>query len=82
TEPAWDELPVQYADYALWQQEMLGDADDPGSVLATQLDHWRTALADLPDRIELPVDRPRTSDPDRSGGLHTFHLDPPLHAQV
>ena len=48
------ELPVQYADFALWQREWLS-----GEVLERQLDYWRRHLAGAPERIELPTDRPR-----------------------
>ncbi|MFE0464901.1 amino acid adenylation domain-containing protein, partial [Kitasatospora sp. NPDC058965] len=72
--PAWAELPVQYADYTLWQRELLGDESDPDSLISAQLDHWRTALADLPELIELPTDRPRPQQPDHRGGLVEFTL--------
>ncbi|HEY4459618.1 MAG TPA: amino acid adenylation domain-containing protein, partial [Pseudonocardiaceae bacterium] len=52
--PGWAPLPVQYADYALWQQDVLGDG-----VLAEQGEFWADALAGLPAEIPLPVDRPR-----------------------
>ncbi|WP_333766773.1 amino acid adenylation domain-containing protein [Streptomyces sp. IBSBF 2435] len=58
-EPGWTELAVQYADYTLWQRDLLGNEEDPGSQAARQLDFWRTALAGAPDVLDLPYDRPR-----------------------
>ncbi|WP_297626967.1 non-ribosomal peptide synthetase [Nocardia sp.] len=58
-QPAWEPLPVQYADYTLWQHARLGVEDDPESRLAQQLDYWSRTLADLPDHLDLPADRPR-----------------------
>ncbi|HEY0078606.1 MAG TPA: amino acid adenylation domain-containing protein, partial [Pyrinomonadaceae bacterium] len=47
-------LPIQYADYAVWQREWL-----QGSVLDEQLAYWREQLANAPAVLELPTDRPR-----------------------
>ncbi|MDT0378187.1 amino acid adenylation domain-containing protein [Streptomyces sp. DSM 42041] len=80
--PGWDELPVQYADYTLWQQEMLGDADDPQSVLAAQLDHWHGALAGLPEEVTLPGERRRPGVPSHRGGTVPLCLGADVHARV
>nr|WP_233223903.1 non-ribosomal peptide synthetase [Amycolatopsis sp. CA-128772] len=80
--PRWTPLPVQYADYTLWQQDLLGREDDPGSVLNTQLDYWRETLDGLPDRIELPLDRPHPATATFRGELHTFTWDAGLHTRL
>ncbi|MFC6010970.1 non-ribosomal peptide synthetase [Nocardia lasii] len=77
--PDWAPLPVQYADYTLWQQESLGAADDPDSLLAHQLGYWRTALAGAPTLLELPTDRPRPPVATSRGASHDFALDADLH---
>ncbi|MCP3162991.1 non-ribosomal peptide synthase/polyketide synthase [Myxococcus qinghaiensis] len=51
---ALPELPVQYADYAVWQREWL-----KGEVLEEQLSWWRAKLEGTPEALELPTDRPR-----------------------
>ncbi|MGB3443712.1 MAG: amino acid adenylation domain-containing protein, partial [Actinophytocola sp.] len=80
--PGWAPLPVQYTDYTLWQREVLGAEVQPGSVLAAQLDHWRTALADLPAELPLPVDRPRPRVADFTGGTVRLEIGADLHNRL
>src|SRR5690606_19573921 len=80
--PDWTPLPVQYADYTLWQRDRLGAADDPDSLLAGQLAYWRDTLADLPEQIELPVDRPRPATMSGSGDVVVFDIPAEHHRQA
>ncbi|MBB5917007.1 amino acid adenylation domain-containing protein [Nocardia transvalensis] len=72
--PRWTPLPVQYADFALWQRELLGDENDPASALSRQLAYWRSALADLPDQLDLPMDRPRPQQRSTEGATVRFSI--------
>ncbi|SHN36337.1 condensation domain-containing protein, partial [Streptomyces yunnanensis] len=77
--PEWEPLPVQYVDYTLWQRDLLGDEDDPDSVLSQQVAYWRTQLEGLPEQVELPFDRPRPAVASYRGSSAEFRLDPELH---
>ncbi|MFF2810184.1 amino acid adenylation domain-containing protein [Streptomyces sp. NPDC058000] len=81
-EPAWTPLPVQYADYTLWQRQILGDEDDPHSALSGQIAYWKKTLAGLPDRLELPTDRPRPTVAGHRGDVVELSWDAELHAGI
>ena len=78
--PGWAALPVQYADYAIWQRDVLGSADDPDSPAARQLAYWREALAGIPEEIPLPADRPRPAAASHRGGLVKVRAGADVHA--
>ncbi|MFF8646099.1 amino acid adenylation domain-containing protein, partial [Streptomyces sp. NPDC015345] len=81
-EPRWPVLPVQYADFAVWQRELLGSEDDPGSLVSAQIAYWRERLADLPAEIELPADRPRPAAASHRGARVTFSVPADVHAGI
>ncbi|MGD0554724.1 MAG: amino acid adenylation domain-containing protein [Streptosporangiaceae bacterium] len=80
--PDWAPLPVQYADYAIWQRELLGSGDDPGSLLSQQTAYWQTALAGVPQELALPTDRPRPVVPSYRGHAAALDISPGLHRQL
>ncbi|MGW0853658.1 amino acid adenylation domain-containing protein, partial [Streptomyces sp. NPDC002624] len=82
TKPQWSPLPVQYADYTLWQRELLGDGGVPDSLLNAQLAHWRERLAGLPDQVELPFDRPRPEAMSYRGAQLPVRVDAELHEDL
>lgn len=75
-------LPVQYADFALWQREALGGTDIPDSLSSRQLDFWTTALAGIPDQLDLPCDYARPAHASFRGKVVDFRLDPELHRRM
>ncbi|MFF0596393.1 amino acid adenylation domain-containing protein, partial [Streptomyces antibioticus] len=73
--PDFTELPVQYADFAIWQRQLLGDTDAGTDSPATrQIAYWRTALAGMPEELSLPTDRPRPAAPSHRGDTLTVEL--------
>ncbi|MFE7617371.1 amino acid adenylation domain-containing protein, partial [Streptomyces sp. NPDC057496] len=72
--PQWRPLPVQYADFTLWKERLLGDAEDPESLFVRQLAFWRDTLEGAPEQIELPTDRPRPTMESHRGAIHRFTL--------
>lgn len=63
------EVPIQYADYSLWQRELF-----QGERLDAELGHWRHALSGGPPALELPTDRPRPPTQTTRGAQRTFHV--------
>ncbi len=70
------DLPIQYADFAVWQRDWL-----KGKMLQDQLDYWKHQLADLP-RLELPTDYPRPAVPTYRGAAHFFLISERLIAEL
>ncbi|HEX5081472.1 MAG TPA: amino acid adenylation domain-containing protein, partial [Blastocatellia bacterium] len=70
-------LPIQYADYALWQRRWLA-----GGVLEKELDYWREQLAGAPPVLELPADFPRPPQQTYQGAQQIVELGPELQRDL
>jgi amino acid adenylation domain-containing protein/non-ribosomal peptide synthase protein (TIGR01720 family) len=80
TSPEWPPLPVRYADFAVWQRELVGDEADPSSLAATQLDFWRATLAGVPEELALPFDHRRPASPSFRGDVVRVAVPADVHA--
>ncbi|MEG3162940.1 amino acid adenylation domain-containing protein [Sphingomonas sp. LB2R24] len=76
-QPNLPPLPIQYSDYAVWQQEWLA-----GDRLAAQANYWRDNLAGAPALLELPTDRPRPAKQDFTGLFLAVELNADLTADL
>ena len=70
-------LPIQYADFAVWQREWL-----QGEVLAQQLAYWKQHLGVKPAVLELPTDHPRPAVQTYRGDDFSFAFSPALSASL
>jgi non-ribosomal peptide synthetase component F len=80
--PRWPLLPVRYADFAWWQQQLLDGEHDSASSIARQLRYWTDTLAGAPDELELPYDRARPPVRTRRTATVEFDLPPALQARL
>ncbi|RUR75337.1 non-ribosomal peptide synthetase [Chlorogloeopsis fritschii PCC 9212] len=70
-------LPIQYADFAIWQRKWL-----QGEVLQTQLNYWKQQLGGSLPILELPSDRPRPAIKSNNGATQIFQISPDLTKQL
>ncbi len=67
------ELPIQYADFAVWQRQWL-----QGEILENQLNYWKKQLTGAPPLLELPTDKPRPATANFRGHSISFQIDSEL----
>ncbi|WP_197355254.1 non-ribosomal peptide synthetase, partial [Ralstonia pseudosolanacearum] len=77
--PGWAPLPLQYADYTLWQHALLARPDDPASHAGRQLAYWHGALAGTPELCSPLPDRPRPAVSSHRNAAFRLDMPPALH---
>ncbi|WP_156656205.1 condensation domain-containing protein, partial [Mycobacterium sp. 852002-51971_SCH5477799-a] len=80
--PGWAPLAVQYVDYTLWQRAQFGELEDSGSRIAGQLAYWEDVLAGMPERVQLPTDRPYPAVADYRGATVAVEWPAEVQARV
>ena len=68
---------VHYTDFAAWEQQWM-----EGERLASEIEHWRALLSDVPKLLDVPTDIPPSTEPDRRGHLHSIMISPELLGRV
>lgn len=71
------ELPIQYADFAVWQRQWL-----QGQELENQQNYWKRQLSGMPPLLELPGDRPRPAQETYRGAIHSIALSKELSTNL
>lgn len=82
TSTALDPLPVQYADFAAWQNQLLTEEGSAGAAVAAQREYWTTQLAELPEENGLRPDFPRPPIPSGGGDALAFGVDGDTRARL
>jgi pristinamycin I synthase-3/4 len=80
--PSWSALPVQYADYALWQRQRLTDGGGADIEIQRQVGYWKDTLAGAPEEMTLPADfqRPPVASP--KAGHVPLRVSPAVHRDL
>ncbi|MEU7599036.1 amino acid adenylation domain-containing protein, partial [Streptomyces sp. NPDC039022] len=79
--PGWTPLPVQYADFTVWQRDLLTQ-DTPDGLFGRQAAFWSETLAGLPEHLKLPFDRPRPPVATHRGAFLPFTVDATAHRRL
>jgi len=76
-QPQTTKLPLQYADFALWQRQTL-----TAEVLQEDVEYWREHLRGSPALLQLPSDRPRPGVQSHHGSIESFTIDETLTHRI